>query len=200
MTMTSNKTFFVLFALAGLAVSLGGCGGPATVPKSYSSYKAEDGSFKIEYPAEWTVEGGGKGGYGWAKFTSGNSEIKVTTSLVGSLMADISKIQHPPILKDLQGNEDTAPVAIVHEQEKEEFEEETGVKEKAAAFVGTAVNDARKAEFSGESTFGGSIHGYRVTALTPDRRIRIVCQCPEGEWKSLQPAFDKIILTLSRGK
>jgi hypothetical protein len=32
------------------------------------------------------------------------------------------------------------------------------------------------------------------------KRIRVVCQCPEAEWKALKPAFDKIIGTLTRGR
>jgi hypothetical protein len=196
--MSSYKIYFAYIALAGMAISLVGCGSPTVVPKSYSSYKAEDGSFKIEYPAEWVAEGGGKGGLGWAKFSSGNSEIKVNTSLIGSLMADISKLGNP--LMNEQNNEDTAPVAVVHQQEKAEFEEEAGVQEKKAEYVGTTVTDARKSEFTGKNTLGGSIHGYRVTALTPNRRIRVVCLCPEAEWESLKPAFDKIIMTVSIGK
>jgi hypothetical protein len=197
--MNGKKVFFAFVALAGWAISLGGCGGPAAVPTSYNTFKSADGSFKIEYPAQWSAEGGGgKGGVAWAKFTSGNSEIKVETNVAGSLMGDIAKSTGS--LLGGEAAEDPAPVALVHEQEKAGFEEDAGVQEQKAAPVKTGIPEARKAEFTGNKTFGGSIHGYRVTALSTQRRIRVVCQCPEAEWTSLKPAFDKIIETLSFGK
>jgi hypothetical protein len=199
MMMKSKRIRIELIVLAGMVVSLFGCGSPAVVPKNYTMYKAPDGSFRIDYPSEWTAAGGGKSGTAWAKFTSGNSEIKVSTSLMGSLMADIAKIGNDPRMEG-QTEEDTKPVAIVHEQEREDFEEENGVKEQKPAYVPTKVIDARKAEFSGSSTFGGSVHGYRVTALTADLRVRIICRCPEREWESLKPAFDKIIESLGPGR
>ena len=48
--------------------------------------------------------------------------------------------------------------------------------------------------------FGGAIRGYRATALTHDKRVRIVCQCPEAEWQALKPAFDKVMKEASRAK
>jgi hypothetical protein len=187
------------FLLAGVALMLFGCGSPAVVPKNYTMYKAPDGAFRIDYPSEWTSTGGGKGGHAWAKFTSGNAEIKVSASLVGSLKADIANIGNNPRMEG-QSEEDTKPVAIVHEDEREDFEEENGLKEEKPIYVPTKVIDARKAEFTGSSTFGGSFRGYRVTALTSDLRIRIICRCPSGEWESLKPAFDKIIESLGPGK
>jgi hypothetical protein len=190
---------FSFVALAGFAVVLSGCGEPTTVPKSYKTFIAVDKSFKIDYPDEWTADSGGKGGYAWAKFTSGSSEISVNANVVGSLMGDIASRPHHAVLGE-QPDPETAPVAIVHEQERETFEEDADVKEKTAEVAKTGIQEARRAEFTGERTIGSSIHGYRVTALTTQRRIRVVCQCPEGEWESLKPAFDKIVESLGLGK
>jgi hypothetical protein len=194
-----DRFSFLLVALAGSTVFLSGCGEPTTMPKSYNTLVAADKSFKIDYPAEWTADSGGKGGYAWAKFTSGSSEISVNANVVGSLMGDLPKMPHHAVLGE-QPDEETAPVAVVHEQERETFEEDEDVKEKKAEVVKTGIQEARRAEFTGERTLGSSVHGYRVTALTTQRRIRVVCQCPEGEWESLKPAFDKIVESLGLGK
>ena len=96
--------------------------------------------------------------------------------------------------------QDLAPVAQVHEMEKEEFAEEIGgCEEQAPLAVKTGLGDARKSEFTTSGTFGGTIRGYRVTALSLDRRVRVVCQCSESDWENLQPAFDRVIESLGPG-
>jgi hypothetical protein len=201
MTMTTEfhfkKTMCVLAVICA-ALAVEGCKGRAVIPSSYKTFNADDGSFAIEYPAEWEVESGGKSGYAWAKFSSGAAEITVDCSAVGSIIADLSKTARPML--GIQPTEDTASVTAVHEFEREGFEEDQGVKEKTPEPVATGMTDARKAEFEGKTTFGGSIHGYRTTALSSTQRIRVVCKCPESQWEGLKPAFDKIIPTLKRGK
>ncbi len=120
---------------------------------------------------------------------------------VGSLMGDLAG----PRTMHVGGqvvtvNEENAPVAKVHEQEKQGFEDDEGVTEQKPAVVKTGFSDARKSEFTGSKTFGGAIHGCRVTALSSTRRIRVVCECPESEWEALKPAFDKAIESMGMGK
>ncbi len=197
-TKIRNRKMMALLVVIGAILALEGCKGRAVVPASYKTFNADDGSFQIQYPAEWEVESGGKAGYAWAKFSSGNAEITVDANSVGSLIADLSKTARPML--GIQTTEDTAPVAAVHEYEREGFEEDQGVKEKTPEPVPTGLTDARKAEFAGKTTFGGSIHGYRTTALSSTKRIRVVCKCPESQWEELKPAFDKIIPSLTKGK
>lgn len=195
-----NWTYSIFLAAAiGTVIVMSGCGGRAVVPVSYNSHKAEDGSFKIEYPAEWELESGGRSGYTWAKFTSGSAEISIDANVVGSLMADIASRGRPSAVV-YNPDEDTAPVAVVHEKEREGFEESAGVKEQKPSPVQTGLIDARRSEFSGTKTFGGSIHGYRVTALSSTKRICVICQCPESEWEALKPAFDKVIASVGMGR
>ena len=195
-----NRKMASFVALIGFALAASGCGGNAVVPASYKTYNAKNGAFQIQYPAEWELEGGGgKGGNAWVKFTSGGAMISVDANVVGSLMADIAKTGSPIMI--VQGNqEDNAPVAAVHEQERQAFEDDGSVKEEKAAAVQTGLIDARQSEYDGKTTFGGTIRGYRVTALSSDTRIRIVCQCPDAEWSGLKPSFDKVIASVAMGK
>jgi hypothetical protein len=199
MTMNHNRKEWVLAATFGAILAIAGCTGKAVVPTSYDKYNAKDGSFQIQYPAGWESDGGDRSGYAWAKFTSGGAVISVDANVAGSLLGDIAKTRgHGLITPDQE--EARSPVAAVHEHEKQGFEEEEGVTEQEPAIVKTGFPDARKSEFSGSKTFGGAIRGYRVTALGTDKRIRVVCECPESEWEALKPAFDKAIESVAMGK
>jgi hypothetical protein len=191
---------WTLAAAIGAALASAGCAGKAVVPTSYDTYNSKDGSFQIQYPAGWESDGGDRSGYAWAKFTSGGAVISVDANIAGSIMGDIAKTKmlHLGIQTDQEDRNN--PVAVVHAQEKPDFEEEEGVTEQEPAIVKTGFPDARKSEFSGTKTFGGTIRGYRVTALSTDKRIRVVCECPESEWEALKPAFDKAIESMAMGK
>jgi hypothetical protein len=194
----NGKTRTLATALGAVLV-IGGCGGPAVVPTSYNTFNSKDGSFQIQYPAGWEADGGDRSGYAWAKFTSGGAEISVDANITGSIMGDLSKSSIIPL--GIEGDqEDRTPVASVHANEKQQFEDAAGVKEEKPVPVRTGFPDARKSEFSGTKTFGGTIRGYRVTAMSTDKRIRVVCQCPESEWEALKPAFDKAIQSVAMGK
>jgi hypothetical protein len=45
---------------------------------------------------------------------------------------------------------------------------------------------------------GGKVYGYRATFLGGDRRIEVICSCPSTNWKTLKPAFEKVIAGLRR--
>lgn len=189
----------MLVATAGVLWAIGGCGNSrAIVPTSYAPYNDKNAAFKIDCPSGWKWEGGGSPGHSWAKFTSGNAEISVRTSMVGSLIGDNAKL-----LQDEHGqvpDPSKEPVAVVHEAEKAGFEEEMGVEEKEVEIVKTGFTNGRRAEFTGKKTFGAPIHGYRATALGIDLRIRVVCSCPESEWAALKPAFEKVIESVAKGR
>jgi len=99
-----------------------------------------------------------------------------------------------------QGVLPEAPVAKVHQIEKDQVAEQMGnYAEQPPQAVRPKLGDARKSEFTA-AAFGGSIHGYRVTCLSRDKRIRVVCKCSESDWQTLQPAFDRIVESLAYGK
>lgn len=67
--------------------------------------------------------------------------------------------------------------------------------------VNSALGEGRCSEWSGDAGVwgGGKMHGYRATLLSGERRVTIVCRCPESNWKILQPAFDKVLGSLAPG-
>jgi hypothetical protein len=198
MKISKGKTWIWPAALGAL-LAIGGCAGNAVVPTSFDTYNANDGSFQIQYPAGWEADGGGRSGYAWAKFTSGDAEISVDANAVGSVIGDIAKTGGIA-LGIAADHEDRTPVVAVHANEKAQFEDAMGVSEDKPVPVKTGFSDARKSEFKGAKTFGGAIRGCRVTALGVDKRIRVVCQCSDSEWDALKPAFDKAVESLSLGK
>jgi hypothetical protein len=187
---------FIAVALVGL---IAGCSERTVVPTSFDAYNCKDGNFKIQYPAGWQVESGGKGSYASASFTSGKAQVLVSTSLAGSLMGSMAesgmlKMTNPNVPAHLP------PVAAVHEAEKQPFQDDQSVQEQEAVVVQTGLGEGRKAEFRGTNGFGGETRGYRVTTLSRDYRIRVVCQCSAADWDALKPSFDKIIESLGIGK
>ncbi len=188
-----------LSVLSVLLVVASGCGQKAVVPSSYEPYNCKDGNFKIEYPAGWKAESFGKGSYASAKFTSGNAVIAVDTSLASGLMGGLANGGMVKMV-DPNAPAEIPPVVAVHQMEKETFETDEGAKESEPVMVQTGLGDAQKAEFKGAGAFGGETRGYRVTALSRDYRIRVICKCPAAEWDAMRPAFDKVVLTLGAGR
>jgi hypothetical protein len=180
-----------------------GCGGRAVVPSSYETYKSDGGAFQILYPAGWDATGWGAT-FPSAKFTSGSAAIEVDTALMGSLLGDIAQaannmagsIEGEMAIKKDKGL-DTCPARVVHDAEKEDFVQEYRVKEQEPVVFDTGFGDGRKSEFTG-SRMGVAIHGCRVTTLSPDKRVRIVCRCSESQWDELKPVFDKVIKSLAK--
>jgi hypothetical protein len=61
------------------------------------------------------------------------------------------------------------------------------------------LGPGRMSEFTAASTFGTALHGYRVTVITRQQAVSILCICPEDDWQTLQPAFDHLLTSLKRG-
>ncbi len=189
----------VLLAAIGIAL-VAGCSEPVSAPASFTPYQAKDQAFRTQQPAGWEMaQSGAQGtGYSSVKFTKGNASIKVSADLVGSLIGDIAK--------NLGGggaageeDEELAAVAKVHEFGARQMQDELGgyTEQKPQKFQ-TPFGDSRRSEFTASTTFGGKLRGYRVTALSNDRRISIVAYCPEGDWATLKPTFEKIIAETTR--
>jgi len=184
-------------ATAVALLTLGGCTGATVMPTTYETYDTKDGSFRIEYPAGWEVTAGGARGSPWVKIVSGSAELDVDADTTGSILADIAKSQVPML--EIGDHSDAPPIQKLHESDKEDFDKEWGATEQASVAVATQLGDSLKSEFTGTGLLGGAFHGYRVTALSRDKRIRVVCRCSEAQWQSLQPAFDKMIASVAMG-
>ncbi len=180
-----------LVSLSALFVLQAGCGGgPVAAPKSYKEYAYKDGGWACDYPEGWTAESGGKKN-SWGKFESGSAQIKLATDITGSLMADMASIGQ----KDGPATLEDYAVHKVHVGAEDEAAAEFGdyKEQEPVEFMNAVGGSSRKSEFTASGGFSGPIHGYRATFLNRDRRFRVFCTCSESDWKTLQPAFDKVL-------
>jgi hypothetical protein len=187
---------FLLAALAGLLPAAGGCGGggPAVVPQSFSTYNDPNQFFSIQYPDEWDGDtgSGANAKKGWAKYTSGDSEIHVSVCPVADLIASIAQTGINPLV-DLEINP-SAAASKVHRLEKPD-EKESGIKEQRALPVDTKAGKGFWSEFTTTDSDSPE-HGYRATVVIGKNRVKINCRCPESEWQALKPAFDTVIASV----
>jgi hypothetical protein len=178
-----------------------GCGsGPVAAPTEFAEYNSPGGTFAVEFPKSWQAEGGGKRGLEWAKFNSGPAEIRLDAGVAGSLMGDASGAFTGEIAEEL--GPELEPVHGVHAAAQESAEQEfSGYKEVGEIeVIEVPLGPARRSEFTAASTFGSGLRGYRATALGKDKAVYAYCVCPESDWKTLQPAFDRVLLSLRRGQ
>jgi hypothetical protein len=162
------------------------------------SFSPKDGAFKVRHPKGWEVETGSRpdNTYSWARFTKGSAKIQVFADVTGSLMSgsDIGR-QH-------EEGSVAAPVHNAHVMYKKTASEQySDYKESAPTlFKGSPLGEGRIASFSasGGGLFGSKLRGYRVTLLTNDRRVSILCESPVGEFEKLKPTFLAVCRSVSR--
>jgi hypothetical protein len=161
-------------------------------------FSPKDGAFRLRYPAGWESETGSRADnlYSWARFTKGSAKIQVFADVKGSLMSGSATAgQHE------EGSE-LAPVHTAHtEYQKTAAEEYSDYKEsEPTLFKGAPLGEGRIAAFSASTggLLGSKVRGYRVTLLTNDRRISVLCQCPPGELAKLKPTFLAVCRSLTR--
>jgi hypothetical protein len=67
-------------------------------------------------------------------------------------------------------------------------------------FKGSRLGEGRLATFtaSGGGLFGSKLRGYRVTLLTNDRRVTVLCHAPVAEFPKLKPTFLAVCRSLAR--
>jgi hypothetical protein len=166
------------------------------VPTSYNTFSDGQKIFKIQYPAGWACESGGNGDFSRAKFSSGNAQIEVEADVATHVL--LSEMAQTGIMP-VDANDPSAGMSArnAHWLEKPKFEEQNGVKEEKSVTATTKLGNGVKSEFAGADSFGNNLRGYRATSMNNDKRIRVVCRCPEEEWNSLKPAFDLVIESVS---
>jgi len=125
----------------------------------------------------------------------GGAEIRVEADFAGSLFGDIAKAGG-----GFGGNSEP-PVARVHPMGTKAMKDEfSNYQEKEAkGFQSKGMSEGRQSMFTADQTFGGKTFGYRATLLTGDRRITVITTCPADNWKTLKPAFEKVIASLRQG-
>jgi hypothetical protein len=189
------KRIILLTALAGMLSAAGGCGGPAVVPQSFSTYKDPSQFFSIQYPDEWDGNTGSSSNskIGWAKYTSGDAEIFVSVRPVADLIASIAQTGINPLVNLVF--EPSKAASKVHWLEKPGPEKESGIKEQQALPVDTNAGKGYWSEYTTTDSDSPE-HGYRATVVIGENRVQICCHCPEAEWQALKPAFDKVIASV----
>jgi hypothetical protein len=182
-------------------VSLAGCSSPAKAPTEFADYNSPGGTFACVFPNDWQTSGGGGRGLEWAKAKAGSAEIKLEAGVAGSLMAGPGG-GNTGQLGIQESAPELEPVHAVHALGKKGAEDQfSGYKEVGEVeVVECALGPARRSEFTAASTFGGGLHGYRATALGKDKAVYVYCVCPESDWKTLEPAFDRVLLSMKRGQ
>jgi predicted flap endonuclease-1-like 5' DNA nuclease len=158
----------------------------------------KDNAFKLRHPAGWEPETGSRpdNTYSWASFTKGSAKIQVFADIAGSL------ISGSPSGQQYEEGSELAPVHNAHVLYQKTISEEfSDYKEsKPTLFKGSRLGEGRLATFTASTggIFGSKVRGYRVTHLTNDRRVTVLCQAPEGEFAKLKPTFLAVCRSLSR--
>lgn len=160
-------------------------------------YRAKDGAFRLRHPSGWEEEDGSRAdnSYSWVRYTKGSAKIKVSADVAGSLTSG-------PNSSDYEEGSPMAPVHGAHERYKRNVSEDySDYKEsEPAPFKGSGLGEGRISTFtaSGGGVFGSKISGIRVTLLTNDRRITILCEGPPKEFEKLKATFLATCRSLSR--
>jgi hypothetical protein len=113
--------------------------------------------------------------------------IQVYPDIAGSLLSGSDSAGDYP-----EGSE-LAPVHRAHELYKKTASEEFSdfVDGKPALFKGPNTGEGRISIFTASSggLFGSKLRGYHATFLSRDRRVTVLCHCPEKEFPKLKPTF-----------
>lgn len=191
---------------------------PVAPPTAFSPYTAKDKAFACQGPQGWELEDFAGGGMNsGVLFKKGDAKIDITADLAGSLMGDIAAatdrmasggeaagggISLPGVPGAGLGKARKPPVEKLHEAGKKSIAEKYGnYEEQPMKPVQTRLGEGRFSEFTGGggNPFSPKVHGYRVTMLPADKRVTVVAVCRETDWKTLKPAFETTITSLSPG-
>lgn len=180
----------LIFGLSALKPKL------VKAPVSYTPYNAIDNSFSCDQPGgtEWTMHetGATSGNLATVTFQSGHVRVRVVSDATGSIMGDIATAGNA----NLPPEQQVPAVQKLHMHDVAVLANDLpGYKEGDAQPFQSQFGDSRVSEWTAD----GSLHGYRVTMLTHEREITVICICPERNWAVLKPAFLQIINSIKAG-
>lgn len=178
-----------------------------SAPAAFKRFASTDKTFVCESPVGWDkttqMEHAVAGG---ALFTKGGARVRIGSDLMGSLMGDIAAAQNTSVsgLGAMVGvrAQPKPPVEAVHAMGQKRLAADfKNYQEMPAKPFNSQVGDARFSEFTADGGFlVGKVKGYRVTMLGTERRVTVVCQCPEANWPTLQKSFARIIQSVAPGE
>lgn len=160
-------------------------------------FGAKDGAFALRHPAGWEPETGARADntYSWVRVTKGSARVRIYADIAGSLMAGPNNSEHE------EGSE-LAPVHGAHLRYKKDAAELMSNYEESppATFKGSTLGEGRISTFtaSGDGMFGGKVRGIRVTLMTNDRRVAILCDAPTKTFDAVLPTFLAVCRSLGR--
>ncbi len=183
---------------------IAGCSASVDAPTEFEKWTDNDKAFSIDFPSDWSADGGGKNGVKWAEFTKGSAAIKLDFDVSSSVIGDIASGGAGALNHDANKNlseEDMiqlAPIHKAHQMNKLKTSDQfTNYSEGEALPYKCGLGDSRKSEFQA-SSMTGSIRGFRSTSLTLNNGVLITCTCRAADWEKLKPAFSRVLESLGR--
>jgi hypothetical protein len=195
--------------IAAIFILKAGKNDPIPAPTKFETYKIENTASQAFYeflrPSDWEKERGMNNMTG-AAFTYGRARISFQSSFAASLMHDIPN--GPGNIPDLGGaippemqaaikENNRPPVERMHIANGATFGKKyEDFAEKPMKPLQTAMGEGRFTEWTGKSEDGYDAHGYRASIMGSELGYTIIARCPEADWKTLKPVFEKMIPTI----
>lgn len=183
---------------------LSGCA-PAKVaiPDKFTEYNSMDGTFAINYPDGWDVEGTGSRSRGkaYAIFTKGPMEIRLDASFFDSLASGSGTGQQiVGEMAGVDGGFNMLPEEMIQEKNLSWFEEHfEKFEDKEQELVKIPLGKACLNEFSGQKDWL-KVKGMRASIMARDRTVSFHAYCPASKWDDFGPIFRKMFDELKMGK
>lgn len=178
----SGKCSRLSFLPAGLAYCLlSGCVQQTALraPSSFVAFTAPEGAFQGLRPEDWReVTGVSPGKMSGVSFNKYDARVGITADLK-PLEGTLEQVH--------QRHQSRAAHGVTHYQEGR------------ARPLTSRLGKGYLSEFTGALAAplgSNAVHGYRATLSADGRELTVVARCWETDWKTLEPAFLKVIQSL----
>ncbi len=164
---------------------------PVEAISGFTPHTTKGKTFQCLAPtdADWELhEGASEDGLtGGSRWQNGSAQVGVAADAAGSFMSETMK------------NSAKSPQQTLHEAEAKQMSEKYGGYEEETSRKYTGgFGETWVCEFSGSGGLRvGKLHGLRATMLTNQVRLQFVATCRDEDWEKLQPAFQKMLASVS---
>lgn len=172
-------------------------------PTEFRRFTHKHGGLAADYPDGWLLKsGGGTGGVpNWVSFENEVQEIKISVrgSISGTAISDIASSGGGlPLDLGMDETDDLAPVAGVHQYQKEKISADyDAYEETQPEKIDTGFGEGRVSDFTGKNTLS-SEHGVRATLISNQFQYTVICRCPKDRMEEYRPIFRKIISSIGQ--
>ena len=166
------------------------------VELTYEEFNHPQAAFRFEAPAGWEVETGGKTDNAWVKLTKGESYIRISRNMIGSITMSQRNSEDGDLRYDEVNEMHRRKSAVLAEDSFKNFKEDP-----PQNFDTKGYGPAAMSAFTGGTgtVFTTKIKGIHGTAKGSHHQVDIVAICPEKQFETLRPAFEKAVRTLQVG-